>query len=286
MSVRHPPHRRCYSRMRPECLKSTGSHRSSRGVNGLNGLLRQILFAVFSLLCPQRRSGGTRLARPRSGMRSRVGVMLLTALVVLLSTVGGASATTTSGRPSANSLSADWWKWAAGLSASKPPCDQPPAKPVFFVSELKARQTCSVPNGTLVYASVINFEWSKTEALGLQAHPQKGFPSFCSQTKPLSLLACAAWQAGHITRASASLDGKNLPVTAAVAPAFTMTWSSDNPFGVAPGPSPAAAVGLYVKTRPAPGVHTLRLQGSANFNRDLGFVFAPQSQVTLRLGPG
>ena len=115
--------------------------------------------------------------------------------------------------------------------------------------------------GQQVLAAVINFEWSKTEAL--DAALNSAFPAICQDPAQSALLACANWQAGHVTATSATLDGKPLPVVRLTAPAFTENWVKHNVFGVPPGPTPAAAAGYYVQLPPlAPGSYTLEVSGA------------------------
>ncbi len=157
------------------------------------------------------------------------------------------------------SPSAAWWIWAAGLQQGDPTCGVTGQGSLFFVSELASPADCTVAPGQQVLAAVINFEWSKTEALQLNS----AYPAFCQNPAQSALLACANWQAGHVRATSATLDGRRLPVVRLTAPAFTETWAFKNYFMVPQGQTPAAAAGYYVLLPPLTrGSYTLVVSGT------------------------
>ena len=186
--------------------------------------------------------------------------VVVTLLVMpMLSLSGVASASPV--RTISPSPSAAWWIWAAGLQQGQPTCGVTGQGPLFFVSELTSPQDCTVARGQQVLSAVINFEWSKTEALDPALN--SAFPAICQDPAQPKLLACANWQAGHVTATSATLNGRRLPVVRLTAPAFTETWADGNYFGVPAGRTPAAAAGYYVLLPPlAPGSYTLVVSGT------------------------
>lgn len=195
------------------------------------------------------------------GVRRRTRLLAVVTLLVMplvsLSGVASASAVQTA----SPSPSADWWIWAAGLHQGDPTCGVTGQGPLFFVSEIAPTADCTVAHGQQVLAAVINFEWSKTEALDPQLNSL--FPAICQNPAQSRLLACANWQAGHVKATSATLDGRRLPVIRLTAPAFTETWADNDYFGVPPGQTPAAAAGYYVLLRPLPpGSYTLEVSGT------------------------
>ena len=191
--------------------------------------------------------------------RTRLLAVVTLLMVPLVSLTGVASASAL--QTASPSRSAAWWIWAAGLQQGQPTCGITGQGPLFFVSELTSPQDCTVARGQQVLAAVINFEWSKTEAL--DPNLNSAYPAICQDPAQAKLLACANWQAGHVTATSATLDGRRLPVVRLTAPAFTETWADNNYFGVPPGPTPAAAAGYYVQLPPLTrGSHTLVVSGT------------------------
>ncbi|MGZ4515930.1 MAG: hypothetical protein ACXVX5_14765 [Mycobacterium sp.] len=205
---------------------------------------------------------------------------VITLVMIPLASLGGVASASTVNAAS-QSPSADWWIWAAGLQQGQPTCGVTGQGPLFFVSELTppSPNQCTVAHGQRVLAAVINFEWSKTEAQDPQLNSLFP-PAICQDPAQAKLLACANWQAGHVTATSATLDGRRLPVIRLTAPAFTETWADGvdgNYFGVPPGPTPAAAAGYYVQLPPlTPGSHTLVVSGTVT-----NFPGLPTSPFTL-----
>ena len=195
------------------------------------------------------------------GVRRRTRLLAVVTLLVmpLASLTGVASASAV--QTASPSPSAAWWIWAAGLPQGSPTCGVTRQGPLFFVSELASPADCTVAHGQHVLAAVINFEWSKTEALDSQLN--SAYPAFCQNPAQSALLACANWQASHVRATSATLDGRRLPVIRLTAPAFTETWAVNNYFLVPPGKTPAAAAGYYVLLPPLTrGSYTLVVSGT------------------------
>ena len=194
--------------------------------------------------------------------RYRIRMLAVITLVMIpLASLGGVASASTVNAAS-QSPSADWWIWAAGLQQGQPTCGVTGQGPLFFVSELASPADCTGAHGQRVLAAVINFEWSKTEAQDPQLNSLFP-PAICQDPAQAKLLACANWQAGHVTAKSATLDGRRLPVVRLTAPAFTETWADNKYFLVPAGPTPAAAAGYYVQLPPlTPGSHTLVVSGT------------------------
>ncbi len=195
------------------------------------------------------------------GVRRRTRLLAVVTLLVMplvsLTGVASASAAQTASR----SPSAAWWIWAAGLQQGQPTCGVTGQGHLFFVSEIAPTADCTVAPRQQVLSAVINFEWSKTEALDPALN--SAFPAICQNPAQSALLACANWQAGHVTATSATLNGKRLPVVRLTAATFTETWADSNYFGVPAGETPAAAAGYYVLLPPlAPGSYTLVVSGT------------------------
>ena len=196
------------------------------------------------------------------GVSRRARLLAVASLLVMPLVSLGGVATASAAQAAPSSPSADWWNWAAGLTPTDPTCGVTGQGPLFFVSEF-ASVSCTVAPGQQVLAAVINFEWSRTEARTPALN--SFFPAFCQNPAQPALLACVAWQAGHVTATSATLDGRPLPVVQLTAPVFTENWVKDNVFGVPAGRTGAAAVGYYVQLPPlAPGSYTLVVSGTAS----------------------
>ena len=215
--------------------------------------------------------------------RGRTCLLAVVSLLVipLASFSGVASASTVN--TASQSPSADWWVWAAGLRSGDPTCGVTGQGSLFFVSEITPPNctVATVAHGQTVLAAVINFEWSKTEAVQAAG---SSYPPICQQTAQSALLACANWQVNQVTAKKATLDGRPVTVDKLTADMFNETWAAKNYFGVKPGSTPAAAAGYYVQLPPlTPGSkHTLKVSGSANFRSTLGFIFKPEATVTLQ----
>ena len=215
------------------------------------------------------------------GVRRRTSLLaaVVTVLMPLLSLSGVASAGVVQNPPS-SSPTAAWWIFAAGLQQGQPTCGVTGQGRLFFVSEIASTQDCTVGHKQHVLAAVINFEWSKTEATDPQLN--SAFPAFCQDPKQSALLACARFQADHVSATSATLNGSPLPVIKLTAGIFTETWAANNNFGVPPGPTPAAAVGFYVLLPPlAPGSYTLVVSGTVTNFPGIPTPFTEEATIQL-----
>ena|SRR2546426_9674929 len=179
-------------------------------------------------------------------------------------------------------LSEDWWQWAASMSISDHPLNDPTGEKcamnqkgsIWFLGGTfggDAERTCKLPAGKAIFLPVIN--GICTNELD---HPKD----------EKELHDCIVNYIDKVTDAKASVDSQQISNMKedfrVLSRAFNMTVARDGLYGMSSVTTLTQAVGYYLLLKPfSPGQHTIEISGALVNPGDTSYNFA--TKVTYHL---
>jgi hypothetical protein len=200
----------------------------------------------------------------RSLFASALAAALIGGVVAVLPALGATTVPPGAkyGGKSYGEWSAAWWRWAFAEPAPQSPiadttgalCGVDQTEKVFFLagssSSAPLTRSCTVRPGTALFFPTLDTECSFLEGNG---------------STVADLRACATGIIDLVTPPThVTVDGSPVGVVRAQSPPFTVTFATNNAFGVPGGTTTSVADGYYALLLPLPpGLHTIHITAEA-----------------------
>jgi len=159
---------------------------------------------------------------------------------------------------------AKWWQWSLSIPKEINPagdttgknCMQNQNGPVWFLAGTfggQAERSCTLPAGKAILFAPINAECSYAEYTNLKSESE--------------LRTCAKTIQDKTTQIDVTIDGvkiQNLDKYRIQSPLFSVTFPTNNVYGIASGTTQAVSDGNWVFLHPlSPGKHEIRSKGAS-----------------------